>query len=150
MLVGEAIGLLGELVLAGERGGEQRGIVGSESDHESLIEITFHGMFGRRFTNSRTKIAGNADFDRDLPVGQFLDEIRILAGSKSVADALGVQVESSPDRFRRCGFAGVSRQVQAVIFGVSVSAPEQLWRRLDLVSADPDTSHMAIFVADRE
>ena len=87
MLVGETECVLRQLILPRQRSAEQRRIVGVQRDHHSLIEIAFHRMLRHRLANSGPQIARDADFHRNLPVRQFLDQVRIARGCKAVADA---------------------------------------------------------------
>src|ERR1700739_5146100 len=122
MLVREAKGFLSKLVLAGQRCAKQRGIIRVQSDHDPLIEIILHWMFSRRLANSRAQIAGKADFHRDLAVSEFFNQIGILRGAESVADALGVKIQRSPYGLGWTGLPGMSGQGQAMGFGGSAQA----------------------------
>ena len=147
VLVGESKGLLGEMVFARQRGAKQPRIVGVQSDHQALVEVALHRMLGDRCAHSCAEIAGQADLDWYLPVGEFLDQVRILPGREAVADALGMQIERAPNGFGRTRFPGMGCQAQAVILGVAVDAAKQFWRSLLLISADAYSDNMAIAVA---
>ena len=110
MFIAESERVLGKLEFARQGGGEQCRVVRIEGDHDALIEVVFRGMLGDGATHSGAKVAGNAELDRNLALGKFFDQVRILRGSEGVTDSLSAQVERSPDGFRRTGLSGVSRK----------------------------------------
>src|SRR3984957_18080305 len=138
MLVGESESFLGKLVFARESSSEQRRVVSVERDHDALVEIVFRGMLGHSLANTGAEVAGDAKFDWNLALGEFFDQVGVLAGGKGVANALGAQVERSPYRFRRSGLAGVGGQAQSVVCGVGVDAAEKLGRSFHFVTANAD------------
>src|SRR6202167_5272334 len=150
MLVGESESLLRELVFAGQRGAEHRGIVAVERDHDAAVEITLCRMIVEIGTEAGAQVAGEADFDRALALGKLFHEIGIVEGGETVADALGAQVKRSPHRFRRARFTGVRRAGHAVGGGPRVGIAEKFRRCFLLVSADADADNFAIVIADGE
>ncbi len=150
MLVGESESLLSELVFARQRSAEQRWVVGVKRDHNSLVEIVFRGMVGHGLADASAQVAGDAQFDRNLTLGELFDQVGVLAGGKGVANALGAQVERSPYRFRRSGLAGVRGQAQAVVGGVGVDATEKFRRSFHFVTANTDADDVAILIAHRK
>src|SRR5579859_1638668 len=150
MLVGEPECLLRELVFTSQRGAKKSGIIGVQRDHHALIEIIPDWVFRGRFANPGPQIAGHADLKGNLPVSQFFDQIGILCSANGVADALRVQIERSPNGFRRTGFAGMRRQVQTMVLGIRVHTAEKFGRSLQFISADTDADHMLVLVACRQ
>src|SRR5215471_9256899 len=150
MLVGEIEGLLRQLVFAGQSRSEHRRVVGVERDHNALIEIAFGGMFGDSIAHAGPKIARQTDFEGNLPIGKFLDQVGILGRGHAVPDALRVQIERTPDRFRRPGFPGMRRKAKTVVSGVAVNAAEQFGRSFLLVAANAHADDVAVLVANRE
>src|SRR5580692_926965 len=103
-------------------------------------------MLGDRFANSGAEVARNAQLDWNLALGEFFDQVGIVGGGEGVANALGVQVECSPDGFWRSGFAGVRGQAQAVVFGVGVDAAEKFGRSFLFVAANADADDLAVSI----
>ena len=150
MLVTKGISVLSKLIFVRKRCPEKRGIIGVERDHHALIEVAFYRMFGGRFAAACFQIACQANFNGNLAVRQFLDQVGILGGAERVTDPLGVEVERAPDGFGGPCFAGVHGQVQPVIFGVGVDTAKKLWRRLDLIASDADSHDVAVLVVRSE
>src|SRR5579864_5719581 len=123
---------------------EQRRVVCIERNHESLVEIVFRGMLRGRLAHSGAKVAGDAEFNRNLPLSEFVDQIGVLRGRQAMANPLGAQVQCSPNGLRRSGLARMRRQPQSVIGGVCVNAAEKFRRSLYFVTANTDSDHMAI------
>ena len=67
-----------------------------------------------------------------------------------MTNALGAEVERSPDRLGRAGLAGVRGQAQALVGGIGVDAAEKFRRGLQFVAANADTDDMAVPVASGE
>ena len=86
-------------------------------------------------------------FHRDLALGKFFEQIRIMERGEAVTDALGAQIERAPNGFGRASLAGVGGQAQAVVGGPSVSVAEQFGRSFLLVAADADADDLAVMVA---
>src|ERR1700730_14629855 len=82
VFVGEAECLLHKRVLLNQRRPEHRRIVGVESQHQALIEVAPHRMLREFATAAGPQIAGHADFNRNLALGQLFNQFRILRGSK--------------------------------------------------------------------
>ena len=150
MLFAEAEFLLHQLVLTGKGGREHGGIVGVQRDHQTFVEIALDGMLGDRRAYAGLQIAGHANLDRNLPLGEFLDQVGILVRGQSVADALGTQVQRAPDRFRTGGLARVCGQTQPVFGAIRIYFAEQLRTGLALVAADPESHHVSILILDRQ
>src|SRR5579864_7592428 len=103
-------------------------------------------MFCRGCTDSCPQIARHAYLYRNLPIRKFFDQIRILTGTETVADALRMEIERSPDRFRRSCLAGVSGQPQPVILGICVGRAEKFRRSFLLVPSYADANDVPVFV----
>ncbi len=67
-----------------------------------------------------------------------------------MADAFGLEIESTPDRFRANGFSGVSGKVQALTSGVGVDIAEEFGRALTLVAADAEANDVSNSIPGRE
>src|SRR5262249_14655197 len=93
------------------------------------------------FAASSADITGDADFDRNLALRQFFNEFGILGRCESVADALGLQIQCSPDRFWPNAFSGMSGEMQSMIGGSGKSIFEEFGRTLLLIAADPECNH---------
>src|SRR5262249_25838202 len=98
-------------------GTEHRRIIAVEREHQAFIEITAYRMPLDSFATSGADITGHADFNRDLALRQLFDQLGIARSGECVADALGFQIERSPDRFRSGVFSGVRREMQSMIGG---------------------------------
>ena len=60
-----------------------------------MIEVLLHRVFRHGLTAAGAEVAGNADFDWHLTLGEFLKKVRVLRGGQAVADALGAKVDRS-------------------------------------------------------
>ena len=80
-------------------------------------------------------------------VGEFFDQVGILAGGEAVANALGAEVERSPDGFGRAGLAGMGGQAQALLGSVGIGAAKKFGRSFLLVTADAHSDDVAVAVA---
>jgi hypothetical protein len=150
VLVGESEGVLRQLIFPRERCPEQRRIIRVQRYHHSLVEIVFDRMLGGRLANSCAQITGNANLNGNLAIRQLFDQISILRGGQTVADALRMKVERSPNGFRRARLPSMGRQAQAMVLSICVGAPKQLGGRFLFISTNADAHDMAIFVADGE
>src|SRR5579863_7939789 len=150
MFVGEGESILRELVFAVQGGAEEGGVVGVEGDHHALVEVTSHGMLGDGGADSGAEVTGEADFDGNLALAKFIDQVGILRGGDGVADAFGAQVERSPDGFGRTGFAGVGSGAEAVVEGVVVDAAKKFGRTFLFVAANADADHVTLAVEHGE
>src|SRR5215469_6264706 len=65
-------------------------------------------------------------------------------------DALRMQIQCTPNRFRRGRLAGMRRQPQSVAFGIAIDAAEQLRRSLFLISTDAHANHVPALVTDSQ
>ena len=54
-------------------------------------------MLGEVGAAAGPQIAGHADFNRNLALGQLFDQFLILRGGEAVADAFGLEVQCAPD-----------------------------------------------------
>src|SRR6266853_668398 len=115
VFVGEAEVLLRYLVFPRQGCAEHSGIVGVERDHEAVVKILFYRMLCDRLAAACAQVAGNADFDGNLALGQLFQQIRILRCGQAVADAFGAEIDRSPDRFRASGLSGVRGETQTVV-----------------------------------
>src|SRR5579871_326647 len=147
MLIRETEIVLCQLIFAGECRAEQRRIVCIQRDHNSLIEIALNWMLSDRFADAGSQVAGQANLQRNLPVGKFFNEIGILPGSEAMADAFGVEIQRPPNRFRRRSLPSMSCEPQAIVFRVSVNAAEKLWWSFLLVPAYANADHMPVVIA---
>ena len=84
------------------------------SSYKGMVEIAPNGVLLDRPTNAGPQIAGHTDFNGNLPLGEFLNQIGIVLRGQTVADALGSEVQGAPDGFRPGGFAGVHGSVQSM------------------------------------
>src|ERR1019366_3255960 len=125
----------------------QSWVVGVERDHDAVVEIVLRGMLGDGLTHSSAEVAGDAELDGDLALGELFDQVCVLGGGEAVAYALGAQVERSPDRFWRARLAGVRGQSQALVGGVAIDAAEEFRRRLEFIAANAHADDMAVAVA---
>ena len=91
-----------------------------------------------------------AYFKRNLALCKLFDEIGIVEGGKTVADALGTEVERSPDRFRRAAFACVCGQAHAVVCGPGVGIAKKFGWGFLLIAADADGDYVAVVILNRE
>src|SRR5260370_28418404 len=89
------------------------------------------------------QIAGHADFNRNLALGQLFDQFRILPGGEAVADAFRLEVQRAPHRLRPSAFAGVGREMKAALGGASVYRREPLRRSRTLVAANAECDYIA-------
>jgi len=105
-------------------------------------------MIGDVGAEASAQVAGETDFDRDLPLREFFDEIGIVESGEAVANALGAQVQRAPDGFRGAGFSSVRGKAQAVVGGPDVGVAEKLRRRFLLVASDADADDLAVVIAD--
>src|ERR1700674_697388 len=96
------------------------------------------------------QIAGHADFNRKLALGQFFDQFRILRGSQAVTDAFRFEIQRAPDGFGPCTLARVRREMKTVLRAERIGACEPLWRTGTLVAANAEGNHVAIMKLDRE
>ncbi len=81
---------------------------------------------------------------------KFFDQVGVLGGGETMADALGAQVERSPDGLGRPGLAGVRGQSQALVGGVGVDAAEKFRRSFQFIAANADADDVAVAVARRQ
>ena len=65
-----------------------------------------------------------------------------------MANAFGVKVDRSPNRFRAGGLSRVRGEAEAIVGGISVGIAEEFGRGLLLVTADSDGDHVAVAIAD--
>ena len=79
-------------------------IVAVEGQHQALVEVAPHRMLRELGAATRPQIAGHADFNRNLSLGQLFDQFRILPGGKPVADAFRFEVQRAPDGLRPARF----------------------------------------------
>src|SRR2546423_2006398 len=93
-----------------------------------------------------TYVAAHADLDRDLPFRKHAHQLGICICIQPVTNALGADVQRSPDRLRPRRLPGVCCEMQAMIFGLRVNFLEKLWRGSALVSADPNSNDVALLV----
>src|SRR3981081_2491545 len=105
-------------------------------------------MLGDGLAAAGAHIAGNADFDGNLALSQFFQQVGVLRGGQAMADAFGAKVDGSPDRFRARGLSGVGGEAKAVIGGVRIGIAKKFWRGLLFVAADPDCDYVAVAVSD--
>ena len=115
-----------------------------------MVKVILCGMFVEVGAESGAQVAGQADFYRDLALRQLFDQIGIVEGGQAVADALGAQVERSPDGFRRASLAGVGSEAQAVVGGPGVGIAEKFGRGFLLVASNADADDFAVVIADGE
>src|SRR5208282_764193 len=99
-------------------------------------------------TTTRPQIAGHADFDRNLALGQLFDQFWIFLGSQAVADAFRLEIQRAPNRLRPSAFTGVRRQMKPVFRGASVNSREPLRRPGTLITANAERHHVAIAKLD--
>jgi hypothetical protein len=105
-------------------------------------------MLGDGGAESSAEVAGEAEFDGNLALGEFIDQVGVVRGREAVADAFGAQVERSPDGFGRSSFSGVGSRAETVVEGVGVYAAEEFGRSFLLVAANADADHVALAVED--
>src|ERR1700688_4282699 len=115
VFVGEAERLRPKRILLDERCTKHRGIVGVERQHQALIEVAPHWMLRKFGAAARPQIAGHADFNRNLALGQLFDQFRILRGSQAVTDAFRFEIQRAPDGFGPCTLACVRREMKTVL-----------------------------------
>ena len=89
-------------------------------------------------TAAGAQVAGHANFNRNLALGQLLQQFRIFGGSEGVADAFGFEIERAPDGFRSGAFSGVDGEMKAVLGGAMVNRGEPFGRAGALVAANPE------------
>src|ERR1700691_3860529 len=140
MFVGESESLLGKLVFTRQRGAEHGWIVAVERDHHAVVEITLRRMIIEVRAEAGAQIAGQADFNRNLPLRKLFHQIRIMKGSEAVPDALDAQVECSPDRFRRASFAGMCGKPHAMVGSPRVGIAKKFRRSFLLVPANANSN----------
>src|SRR6202521_2087287 len=99
---------------------------------------------------ARPQIAGHADFNRKLALGQFFDQFRILRGSQAVTDAFRFEIQRAPDGFGPCTLARMRREMKTVLRAARIGGCEPLWRTGTLVAANAEGNHVAIMKLDRE
>ncbi len=63
-----------------------------------MVEVALRGMLAEAGAKAGAQVAGEADFDGDLALGQFFNEVGIVEGSEAVTDALGTKIERAPNR----------------------------------------------------
>src|SRR5262245_5666243 len=90
------------------------------------------------------KVAGDADFHRDLLPRQDSFEFGIPADGKSMPDAFGADVQRPPHRLRTAGLAGVRRQTQPLIGGFLVEILKPFRWPAAFVAADAHSHHIAL------
>jgi len=103
-------------------------------------------MFEEEFATAGAEIAGDVQLEGDLAFGEYLDEVRVELSGEGVADALGADVESSPDALRAAGFAGVAEEMEAILFGFGVEFAEVLGGAACFVAADADAYDAGVLV----
>src|SRR5258708_5126704 len=120
MFVGESEKLLGDLVLAGQRGAKHGRVIAVESDHNALVEVGLGRMIVEVGAQPRAQVARQTNFNRDLTLGELFDQISIVEGGEAVANALAAQVERPPHGLGWTGFASMRSQPQAMVGGPGV------------------------------
>ena len=76
-------------IIFGERAITDERIIAVDRQHQALIEVAAHRMLRQFGAAARPQIAGNADFNRNLALGQFFDQFRIPRCGEPVPDAFG-------------------------------------------------------------
>jgi len=66
------------------------------------------------------QIAGQADFDWNLPLCEFFDQFGILCCGEAMPNPLSAQIKCPPDRFRPCALTGVGCETQSLCGSVGV------------------------------
>src|SRR5438874_11518726 len=146
MLVSQLKDILAELIFTLQRGREHRRIIAVDRDHQPFFEIPAYGMPSQIIKAACTYVAAHADLDRDLPFRKHAHQLGICICIQPVTNALGADVQRSPDRLRPRRLPGVCCEMQAMIFGLRVNFLEKLWRGSALVSADPNSNDVALLV----
>src|ERR1019366_1958051 len=150
MFVGETKRLLNQTVLLDQRCTKHGGIVGVEGEHQALIEVAAHRMLREFGAAARPQIAGHADFNRNLALGQLFDQFRILPGGKAVADTFRFEVQRAPNGLRPSAFTGVGREMKTLLRAARVNSREPLRWAGTLVAANAEGHHVAIAKLDGE
>ncbi len=83
---------MSQLVLTAQSSAEHIGIVGIQRHQHSGIEELAQRMLLNRGTTACQHIAGDADFDGNLLLGEIGDECGVFASTQTVTNAIGVQV----------------------------------------------------------
>src|SRR6266849_6205756 len=148
VFVGEAERLLHQRVLLNKRCLKHGWIVGVEGQHQSLVEVAAHRMLRKLGAAARPQIAGHADFNRNLVLGQLFDQFRILRGSKAVADAFRFEVQRAPDGFRPGIFTRVRREMKTALRGARVNSRKPFCWPTTLVAANAEGNYVAIAKLD--
>src|SRR6202162_715536 len=99
---------------------------------------------------ARPQIAGHADFNRNLALGQLFNQFRILRSGQAVADAFRFEVQRAPNGIRPGAFTSVRREMKTVLRAARVNACEPLWRTRTLVAANAEGHYVAIMKLDGE
>ena len=124
MFEGEAEVLLGEDIFLEQVGAEHGRIVGVEGDHEPGVEVAAEGMRVQRGAAAGAEVGGDVDLQRDLTLGEHLEELGVVLGGQGVANALGADVDGGPDAGGAvdgaAGLAGVGGEAEAVVAGLGI------------------------------
>src|SRR5690242_9277456 len=150
LVVGETKSVLCQQVFVNQRSAEHGGIVGVQRNHESVIEIGAQRVLLDRSAAARPQIAGQADFDRNLPLCQFGHQFRILTGAQSMANAFCTQVQSAPNRFGAGILTGVCCKPKTVCAGIGVHVAKKLGWASALVTTNAESGHIAVAVPHRQ
>ena len=135
---GELEVLMDEHVLVEQGGAEHGGIVGVEGDHEAAVEVEVDrvGIDGGAATGA--EVGGDVELERDLALGEEVDELGVKLRGERVADAFGADVDGRPDGLGTDRFPGVRGEVQAGGRRFGVELAEGIGGAARFVSTDAD------------
>src|SRR5271165_219853 len=97
-------------------------------------------------TTSRENIAGDANLDRDLPLGEVAHQFRIVHRMQAMTDAICLQVtQRAPNGFGADRFSCVHRETQTVPGRVLIHFAELSRPGPALVATDSDSDDVSVF-----
>src|SRR5690606_21220856 len=104
----------GDRVLVVEVGAEHGRVVGVDGDQDAGPGEVLQRVLVEVRHRAGGDVGGGADLQRDAPLGQVAQQLRVLGGAGAVPDAFGAQVVLGvPHRLGAGGLAGVRLRAQA-------------------------------------
>ena len=139
--------LEGGKVFLEKSGVEHGGVVGGKSYGNAVAE-----KFGKRMMHEFgmsgvqldiegvcAEVAGGADFQRDLTVGETVHECRAADSGDAVADAFSAEnVDSLVDLIGTAGFSGMREEMESVLRSKAIDATELRKRQGKLVASESE------------
>ena len=119
-------------------------IVGVQRHHEASLEVVPDRVALHRAAAARPQVAGDVQLQWNLPLGQHVQQLRIVHRAQGMADTFRTDVDGAPDGGRRHGFSGVSGQVQPCTPRLCIHFAEVLGGSARLVPANADADDAGV------